>query len=81
MQDINLISIILEAVIVLLGLMIARGKKRAYGWGIAFTFIIYVFYDLARLQNWQIGSDIMAFSFLAATISALIAVYSIYRKY
>jgi hypothetical protein len=80
MEEINLISIILEAVVVALGLMIAIGKKRAYGWGLAFTFLVYVFYDLARTQGWQISDSIMTFSFLAATISAVMAVYSIYKK-
>ncbi|MDD4804754.1 MAG: hypothetical protein PHN69_06345 [Candidatus Pacebacteria bacterium] len=80
MENINIVSIVLEVFVVLLGLMIALGKKQAYGWGLAFTFFVYVFYDLARTQSWQISNSIMIVSFLAATVSAVIAVYSIYKK-
>lgn len=80
MEYLNLISIILEAFVVIISLMIALGKKLSYGWGLAFTFLVYVFYDLARIQNWQIPNEIMALSFLAASISALTTVYLIYKK-
>jgi hypothetical protein len=80
MESINYVSIILELVVAIFALMIALGKKRAYGWGLALTFLVYVFYDLARTQNWQISSGIMTLSFLVASISAVIAVYSIYKK-
>jgi len=80
MESINLISIVLEAVIVVFALMIALKKKLAYGWGLALTFLIYVFYDLARMQGWEVSNSIMALSFLVATISATVAIYSIYKK-
>lgn len=80
MENINLISIGLEAVIVLLSLGIALGKKRAYGWGLALTFLVYVAYDLVRLMNWQVSQTAMTLTFLVASISATIAVYSIYKK-
>ncbi|MFZ2038865.1 MAG: hypothetical protein WAV11_02925 [Minisyncoccia bacterium] len=76
----NYISIILEVVVVVLALMVAIKNKQAYGWGLAFTFLVYVFYDLARTQAWQISDTIMALSFLLASISAVISVYSIYKK-
>ena len=80
MGYLNLISIILEAIVVIFSLMIALQKKLSYGWSLSFTFLVYVFYDLARIQNWQISDEIMAFSFLAASISALITVYLIFKK-
>jgi len=80
MENINYISIVLEAVVVILALMTAIKKKAAYGWGLAFTFLVYVFYDLARIQGWEISTSVMILSFLAATISAVIAIYLIYKK-
>jgi len=80
METINLLSVVLEAVVVGFGLMIALKKKQMYGWGIALTFLIYVFYDLARMQNWQVSSSMMSASFLVATISAVWAAYSIYKN-
>jgi len=80
MEIINYTSIILEAVIAVLGIAIALKRKNVYGWGIALTFSIYVFYDLSRISNWQISSTITSVSFLIATISALSAVYLIYKN-
>jgi hypothetical protein len=80
MEIINYASIILEAVVAIFGIRIALNKKRAYGWGIALTFLIYVFYDLARINSWQIPTSIMSVSFLVATISALFTVISIHKK-
>lgn len=79
MENINFISIILEAVVVIFGLMIAIKKRRGYGEGLALTFLIYVFYDLARLLGWQINDTFLSISFLVANISAVISIYSIYR--
>jgi predicted neutral ceramidase superfamily lipid hydrolase len=80
MEIINYTSIILEAVVAIFGIAIALKKNNLYGWGIALTFSIYVFYDLSRINNWQISSTITSVSFLIATISALFAVYLIYKN-
>jgi len=80
METINYISVILEAIVAIFGIAIALNKKSVYGWGIALTFSIYVFYDLARIQSWQISSTITSVSFLIATISALFAAYLIYKN-
>ncbi|MCK9187317.1 MAG: hypothetical protein PHS16_02735 [Candidatus Colwellbacteria bacterium] len=80
MEIINYTSIILEAVVAIFGIAIALKKKHIYGWGIALTFFIYVFYDLARIKSWQVPSSIMSLSFLIATISALFAVCLIYKN-
>lgn len=80
MQIINYISIILEAVVVFFSLKIAIVKKEAYGWALAFTFVIYIFYDLARAQKWSTYSLYLVDGFLAASISAVVAVYLLYKK-
>lgn len=80
MDIINYVSIFFEAVVVVVSLMIAIGKKQCYGCALALTFAIYVFYDLVRVQGWEISGSIMELSFFVATISAVVAVYSIYKK-
>jgi len=70
----------MEAIIVIMGLGISIRNKQTYGWGISLTFGIYVFYDLARNLNWEISSTVMTVSFLVATISALVAVYFLFKK-
>jgi len=79
-MGIQYISIVIELVIAVLGLMIALQKKKVYGWGIFVTFGIYVFYDLSKLMNWNIPELALQISFFIATLSALWAVYCIYKE-
>lgn len=80
MTNIHLLSIALEAVIVLVSLGLVIRKKFYPGLGLAITFGIYVYYDLSQFYAWQVNSTILTSFFLLATISALAAVVSIYRK-
>ena len=80
MVTIQYVSIVIEALIAILGLLIALQKKKIYGWGIFFTFTIYVFYDFAGLINLNISSNVLYGSFFVATGSALWAVFSIYKE-
>jgi hypothetical protein len=80
MQIISYISILLEVVVVFFSLKIAIVKKQTYGWALAVTFIIYIFYDLARVQNWSTYALYLVDGFLAASISAVVATYLLYKK-
>ncbi len=80
MVTIQYVSIVIEAFIAILGLLITLQKKRTYGWGIFLTFGIYVFYDFAGLINLNVSSNILYGSFFVATVSALWAVFSIYKE-
>jgi predicted membrane protein len=79
MELLHSFSILLEAVVMAVGLLIALQKKKKYGWGIAFTFAVYVFYDTARFLSANMSQDIMYAAFFAATLSILWAVYAIYK--
>jgi hypothetical protein len=72
------ISIILEAAVAVLAILAAR-KGKPYVYGLAFTFGAYVLYDLARLLRWNVEQGILSGVFLLATISALIAVWGLFR--
>jgi hypothetical protein len=51
--DMLIISIILEAAIAIIAILAARkGKPHIYG--LAFTFAVYVVYDLGRLLGWDV---------------------------
>jgi hypothetical protein len=80
MEVLQLISIILEAIIVLIGIAIALAKKAALGWGFALTFGIYVFYDLAQYMHWQTDQTVLRGLFFFATLSAFWAVWSVYKQ-
>jgi len=73
-----IVSIILEAAVAVIAIMIAR-QGRPYMYGLAFTFAAYVFYDLARWLAWSVEGLPYSVLFLLASISALVAVWGLYR--
>jgi hypothetical protein len=74
-----IVSIVLEAAIAVIAVLAAR-QGRPHLYGLAVTFAIYVFYDLARVRQWTIDATLLSGLFLLATIAALIAVWGIYRE-
>jgi hypothetical protein len=73
-----IVSIVLEAAVAVIAVMIAR-QARPYMYGLAFTFAAYVVYDLARWLAWSVEGPLYSVLFLLASISALIAVWGLYR--
>jgi hypothetical protein len=73
------ISIVLEAVVAIVAILAAR-KGKPYLYGLAFTFGAYVLYDLARLLQWEVQGGLLSGLFLLATITALVAVWGLYRE-
>ena len=74
-----LISIALEAAVAVIAILAAR-QGRPYLYGLAFTFGAYVLYDLARLLHWPVEGTLLSGLFLVATITALAAVWGLYRE-
>jgi len=72
------ISIVLEAAVEIVAVLAAR-KGKPYIYGLAFTFGAYVLYDLARLLQWDVQGGLLSGLFLLATVTALIAVWGLYR--
>jgi len=79
LENLQYLSILIEVVIAILGLMIVFKKKKNYGWGIFLTFAIYVFYDYAKLTNLKTSANILYIMFFIASLSALWAVWMIYK--
>jgi len=80
MNSLHLLSILLEAVVAALGVMLAISKKKMYGWCIAVTFVLYVVYDLANLMTWNISLDTLYMIFFVATLSILWAVWNLFLE-
>ena len=80
LEYLQYLSIIVEAVVAIIGAMIYFQKKKKYGIGIFVTFGIYVLYDLAKQIGLSINSDVLYLLFFIATLSALYAVYIIYKE-
>lgn len=72
------ISIILEAAVAVVAALAARAG-RPYLYGLSFTFAAYVLYDLARFLQWQVEGPLLSGLFLVAGITALLAVWGLYR--
>ena len=79
MNNLQYLSIFLEFVIGVIALMSAIGGKR-YMFGLAFTFFVYVVYDLAKVYSMGMLNVYLPVLFLLATISALWSVWSIYKQ-
>jgi hypothetical protein len=80
MNMLHLLSILLEAVVAALGVMLAISKKKMYGWCIALTFVLYVVFDLANLMALNISEDTLYMIFFVATLSILWAVWNIFLE-
>ncbi len=72
-------SIILEAAVAVIAAL-AAAQGRPYLYGLAFTFAAYVLYDLARLMQWPVEGTALSVLFLAATVTALIAVWGLFKE-
>ncbi|HEX2446754.1 MAG TPA: hypothetical protein VHK26_01025 [Methyloceanibacter sp.] len=71
-------SIALEVAVAVVAVLVAL-KGRPYLYGLAFTFAVYVLYDLGRLLGWNVEQGILSVLFLLASGSALWAVFGLYR--
>ena len=80
MNAFDIISLVIEALVVLLALRMAFSKKKKYGYLIALTFAIYVFYDATRFLVVSVDQYLTSFLFLIASASILFAVWWIYKQ-
>ena len=79
MNNILMVSIVLEAIAVLLCLAaFFKGKK--YMAGFAVTFAVYVYYDLMRLTSVSVPELFTEGAFFIATVCALLSVWQIYSN-
>lgn len=81
LENLQYVSILIEVIIAIIGLMIVFKLKKNYGWGIFLTFAIYVFYDFTKFMNYSISSDILTVSFLIASISMLWVAWDLCKVY
>lgn len=79
MDILQAISVVMECVITVLALLIGISRKKPYGYGLAFTFAVYVFYDAAKSMGAGIPDTVLNPLFCLATISALCSVWGIYK--
>jgi hypothetical protein len=73
-------SIITEFVVAILAALAAARRGRPSLYGLAVTFALYVVYDGARLLHVDVEQGLLSGLFLLASVSALIAVWGLYRR-
>ncbi|MCX6692203.1 MAG: hypothetical protein NTW33_09210 [Methanoregula sp.] len=73
----QVLSILIECVVVLGGVRLATKGKKFYGWWIALTFALYVVFDLSRLGFLPKSESIISPLFLIASLSILYAIWLI----
>ena len=80
------LSILLELIAAILGVKLAVSKEKSYGWCIALTFLIWVFYDtinflsVLNLAYLVIPMNILYLLFFVATASILYAIWRVYKE-
>ncbi len=79
-KPLQYVAIIMESVVAVTGLFVAVRKKRFFGYGIFLTFVIYVFYDLAKLMPLEVSDVALYPLFFVATLSILWATLLIYME-
>jgi hypothetical protein len=65
--------------VAVLAFMTAR-KRKPYLYGLAFTFVVYVLYDVARVVGVNVQEGVLSVLFLLASLSALIAAWGLYQE-
>ncbi len=78
MEILNLLSLLAEIGVTVLGLSLAINKKKIYGFFVSLTFAIYVLYDANRFFKFNISAEVLSFLFFVGSLSILLGVWQIY---
>lgn len=82
----HIFSILFELAAAALGILLATNKKKAYGWCIALTFLIYIFYDIIAflsstgLAFIYVPQGLLYLMFFIASTSILWTIWQVYSE-
>ncbi len=76
----NLVSLLLEAGVAVLGWLLVVRKGKLYGWLIVLTFAIYIIYDLTRFLAVGLPPVMLDLLFAIASLSIFFAVWAVYAN-
>jgi len=76
----QLIAVVLEIAVAVIAILIATRKKRAWGWGIAITFGLFVLFDIFRIFELPMPEAFHSFILLVACGSMLYAIWLMYKE-
>lgn len=78
-EFLQIIAILLEVAVAVIAVVMATRQKKSYGWCIAVTFFLFVFFDIGRLFSLPIPDAYHALIFLVACGFMLYGVWLMYR--
>jgi hypothetical protein len=76
----QIIAVIIEVAVTVMGAGIALRRKKTYGWCIAITFGLFVLFDIGRLFSLPLPDAAHSLIFLVACGSMLYGVWLMYRE-
>jgi len=76
----QIIAVLLEVAVTLVAVVIATRNRKAYGWGIAVTFGLFVLFDIGRIFALPVPDTAHALIFLIACGAMLYAVWLMYTE-
>jgi len=79
-ENLQYVSIFIETIVAIICLLIFIKKKKIYGLGLFTTFFIYVFYNLSKLNNYEVSTEGLYFLFFIASLSAFLSTWLIYKE-
>ena len=80
MKLLPVLSIALELMVAAMGLKLALIARKGWGWALALTYALYVFYDLTRLLSWDVPERVLQAVFFVASLSIWTAVFRIEKE-
>jgi len=78
-EVLQIIAVLLEVAVTLVAVSIATRNGKTYGWCIAITFLLFVFFDIGRIFALPVPDAVHALIFLVACGSMLCGVLLLYR--
>ncbi|WP_440950745.1 hypothetical protein [Methanosphaerula subterraneus] len=80
-DPLQLLSVLLEVIIVAGAVFIAVKKQKRSSWAIAATFALYVFFDLSRMGILPFTAQVDGFLFLIANVTMLVAIWLMMQEH
>jgi hydrogenase/urease accessory protein HupE len=77
---VDVVLLLIEAMVAVLGLAVAVRKKKVYGWFIALTFGLYVSDDLMHILEIPTPDIVSNILFMIAGLSMIYAVWRMYKE-
>jgi hypothetical protein len=74
------LAVLIEVAITAIAVLIALQNRKRYGWFIAVTFGLFVFFDIGRIFSFPISGEIHSLIFLIACCSMMYAIWLLWKE-